>query len=143
MDEDFATRVGNLKRCGARTRAGTACQRRPVAGRKRCRLHGGLSPGAPRGSDNGNYKNGDWTTDAIAERQWLRSLGQSCTANGTTEMTTELRRLPASVPARIPPVRIRLVRPDAYNEQTSPPASEHDIKAWGGAPQCSTWHALS
>ena len=38
------------------------CQRPPVRGRKRCRLHGGLSPGAPRGPKNGNYKTGDWTS---------------------------------------------------------------------------------
>ena len=42
--------------CGAKTRAGAACQSPPVAGRKRCRLHGGLSPGAPRGSRNGNWR---------------------------------------------------------------------------------------
>jgi hypothetical protein len=129
MDEDFATRVSN--RCGAMTRAGAACQRRPVAGRKRCRLHGGLSPGAPRGSKNGNFTNGHWTAEAIAERKWLRSLGQSLTGNGTTKMT-EPRKFPASVPGRdrVPPVRVRLVRPDAYDEQTCPPASEQDIKAW-------------
>ncbi len=64
--------------CGAKTRAGTragtACQSPPVAGRKRCRLHGGLSPGAPGGSRNGNYRRGDWTAEAIEERRWLRSL---------------------------------------------------------------------
>ena len=71
--------------CGARTRAGVPCQRRPVKGRKRCRLHGGLSPGAPRGSKNGNFKTGDWTAEAIAERKWLRSLVQSFAKNGVTE----------------------------------------------------------
>jgi hypothetical protein len=47
-------------------------------------------------------------------------------------MISELRRFPASVPARdrVPPVRVRLVRPDAYDEQTCPPASEHDTKEW-------------
>ena len=45
----------------------------------------GLSPGAPRGAKNGNFKNGDWTADAIEERRWLRSLVQSFTKNGTTE----------------------------------------------------------
>jgi hypothetical protein len=60
--------------CGAKTRAGSPCRRRPVAGRKRCRLHGGLSPGAPRGSRNGRYRNGEWTAEAIEERKWLRSL---------------------------------------------------------------------
>ena len=32
-------------RCGARTRRGTACQKPPLRGKKRCRLHGGLSSG--------------------------------------------------------------------------------------------------
>ena len=59
--------------CGAKTKEGP-CLRRPVHGRKRCRLHGGLSPGAPRGSQNGKYKNGEWTAEAIEERRWLRSL---------------------------------------------------------------------
>jgi hypothetical protein len=52
--------------------------------RKRCRLHGGLSPGAPRGAKNGNYKNGDWTAEATRERQWLRSLVQSFAKTETT-----------------------------------------------------------
>jgi hypothetical protein len=32
-------------RCGAKTRAGAPCLMRPVAGKRRCRLHGGLSTG--------------------------------------------------------------------------------------------------
>ena len=31
--------------CLAKTRQGTACQKPPMKGKKRCRLHGGLSPG--------------------------------------------------------------------------------------------------
>src|SRR5271169_773659 len=81
MKLDFATRPRESEwtssTCGAQTRIGSACRRPPVVGRKRCRLHGGLSPGAPRGLKNGNFKTGDWTTDAIAEREWLRSLVQS------------------------------------------------------------------
>jgi hypothetical protein len=53
-----------------------------VRSRSRCRLHGGLSPGAPRGSKNGNFKNGDWTAEAIKERQWLRSLVRSFAKSG-------------------------------------------------------------
>ena len=49
----------------------------PVTKRSGCRLHGGLSPGAPRGPKNGNYKNGDWTIEVLEERKWLRSLVQS------------------------------------------------------------------
>ena len=44
---------------------------------KQCRLHGGLSPGAPRGTKNGNFRNGNWTAEAIGERKWLRSLVQA------------------------------------------------------------------
>ena len=58
-------------RCGARTPSGIPCQRRAIRGRKRCRLHGGLSPGAPRGEENGNFKTGNWTIEAIEERQWF------------------------------------------------------------------------
>jgi hypothetical protein len=72
-------------KCGARTRAGTPCQRSAIRGRTRCRLHGGLSPGAPRGAKNGNFRNGDWTSEAIKERKWLRSLVRSFAKTGTTE----------------------------------------------------------
>ena len=85
MDQRVETRLKNLRRaarCGAKTRAGAPCQRPAIRGRRRCRLHGGLSPGAPRGSRNGNYKTGDWTADAIEERRWLRSLVQSFAKNG-------------------------------------------------------------
>ena len=86
--KNYATRPGDLKkqpRCGARTRAGAPCQRPAIRGRKRCRLDGGLSPGAPRGPKNGNFKTGDWTSEAINERKWLRSLVQSFAKSGTTE----------------------------------------------------------
>jgi glucans biosynthesis protein len=71
------SRACHVTCCGAKTRAGTPCQSQPVQGRKRCRLHGGLSPGAPRGSRNGNYTNGDWTKEALEERRWVRDLVRS------------------------------------------------------------------
>lgn len=77
MDQKVEARLRNLRhapRCGARTRAGAPCQRPAMRGRKRCRLHGGLSPGAPRGPQNGNFKDGSWTTAAREEHRWLRSL---------------------------------------------------------------------
>jgi len=33
------------QRCCAKTRKGTACQKPPIKGKTRCRLHGGLSTG--------------------------------------------------------------------------------------------------
>ena len=52
-----------LQSCGARTRRGTACQKPPLAGKTRCRLHGGLSTG-PRTAEGkarnvaAHYKHG-------------------------------------------------------------------------------------
>ena len=37
-------------------------------------LHGGRSTGAPKGRANGNYISGDFTAEAVEERQWLRSV---------------------------------------------------------------------
>jgi hypothetical protein len=86
MKEDETSLGGRrAPKCGARTRAGTPCQRPAIRGLRRCRLHGGLSPGAPRGAKNGNFRNGDWTAEAIEERKWLRSLVQSFAKTGTTE----------------------------------------------------------
>jgi predicted DNA-binding transcriptional regulator AlpA len=87
MHQSIETRLGNLRRalrCGAKTRAGAPCQSPAVHGRSRCRMHGGLNPGAPRGARNGNFKDGTWTTEAIEERRWLRSLVQSFAKPVTT-----------------------------------------------------------
>jgi hypothetical protein len=77
MNQETVERLANLRnarRCGARTRAGTPCRCPAIRGRSRCRLHGGLSPGAPRGVQNGNYIDGYFTAEAIGERRWARSL---------------------------------------------------------------------
>ena len=66
--------LGSAPRCGARTRTEAPCRCPALRGRRRCRLHGGLSPGAPKGRGNGNYRSGTWTAEAIEERKWLRSL---------------------------------------------------------------------
>jgi hypothetical protein len=43
-------------------------------------MHGGRSPGAPKGERNGNYKTGRFTCEAIAQRRqlnaWIRMMGQ-------------------------------------------------------------------
>jgi hypothetical protein len=66
--------IRTAQRCGARTRAGGACQCPAIRGRNRCRLHGGRSTGAPKGRANGNFVRGEFTAEAIHERQWLRSV---------------------------------------------------------------------
>lgn len=77
MNQVVADKLANLNaapRCGARNRAGTPCQCPAMRDRKRCRLHGGKSTGAPRGTANGNYTDGHWTSEAQAERKLVRHL---------------------------------------------------------------------
>jgi hypothetical protein len=68
------THLRAADRCGAKTRTGGTCQCPAIRGRARCRIHGGLSTGAPKGAKNGNYVDGTFTTEAIEERRWIRSM---------------------------------------------------------------------
>ena len=67
--------------CGARTRAGGSCRRRPVHGRRRCNLHGGKSRA---GFAHPNYKHGRYSKYGLErikarararEAAWARDLG--------------------------------------------------------------------
>ena len=61
-------------RCGAKTRASSACRSPAVHGKKRCRMHGGAQgAGAPRANRNAR-KHGLFTSDAIAERRRIQAL---------------------------------------------------------------------
>jgi hypothetical protein len=62
-------------RCGARTRSESSCQS-PAMPNGRCRMHGGLSPGAPRGNRNA-LKEGRYTAEAITRRREVASLLRS------------------------------------------------------------------
>jgi hypothetical protein len=58
------------RRCGARAkRSGNPCQS-PAMKNGRCRMHGGKSPGAPRGNANA-LKHGRYTAAAIEARRGL------------------------------------------------------------------------
>jgi hypothetical protein len=62
------------QRCGAKSRSGKPCRSPAVAGKKRCRMHGGApGSGAPRGNKNA-LKHGRYTREAIQERRLLRAL---------------------------------------------------------------------
>jgi hypothetical protein len=61
-------------RCGARTRSGAPCRSPAVAGKKRCRMHGGAKgSGAPRGNTNA-LTHGAYTRGALQRRAQMRSL---------------------------------------------------------------------
>jgi hypothetical protein len=59
-------------RCLARTRRGTPCKS-PAMANGRCRMHGGMSPGAPKGNKNA-LKHGFYSADAIANRLKVGAL---------------------------------------------------------------------
>ena len=59
-------------KCLARTRSGQPCQA-PAMPNGRCRLHGGMSPGAPKGNKNA-FKHGRYTAEAIASRREIARL---------------------------------------------------------------------
>ncbi len=61
-------------RCSATSkRTGKACQAPAVRGWTVCRFHG-AGGGAPKGAQNGNYKHGFYTNEAIEERRALSAL---------------------------------------------------------------------
>ena len=53
---------GRQARCGARTRAGGSCLARVVAGRRRCRLHGGAATGPRTAEGRARSRNGRKST---------------------------------------------------------------------------------
>jgi len=48
----------------------------------RCRMHGGMSPGAPKGNKNA-LKHGRYTNEAIAERRKISELMKAIKAFGS------------------------------------------------------------
>lgn len=86
-NEPHAKRRGRLSnanpqgapRCGARTRKGTPCGCPAVIGKKRCRMHGGLSTG-PRTaaglarSKQARWKHGGFSAEARQEAAHFREL---------------------------------------------------------------------
>ena len=67
------------ERCGAKTRANVPCPNPSMAGRSRCRMHGGKG-GAPSGKRNGNYRTGNFTREAIATRKSRATIRRAETA---------------------------------------------------------------
>ena len=61
-------------RCGAKTRKGTPCQAPAVAGKARCRMHGGAKgSGAPVGNQNA-LKHGAYTRESLEFQKHVREL---------------------------------------------------------------------
>ncbi|WP_395000409.1 HGGxSTG domain-containing protein [Sphingomonas sp.] len=64
----------NAPLCQARNRAGASCRCPAVRGKRVCRVHGGLSPGAPIGERNGQWRHGGWSNETVALRREVSAL---------------------------------------------------------------------
>ena len=74
--------VQTLIRCGAKTRSGAPCAKFPIEGKRRCRLHGGLSTGpktvagraaiSAANTKHGRYKN--WREKQAKEPYYRREI---------------------------------------------------------------------
>src|SRR3546814_20293177 len=64
--EKARTQFSTGPRCQERTRSGQSCRSVAVKGKRVCRMHGGLSPGAQTGERTGDYHHGHETKEAIA-----------------------------------------------------------------------------
>nr|WP_276578464.1 MULTISPECIES: HGGxSTG domain-containing protein [unclassified Bradyrhizobium] len=76
----------NAPRCGAKTksRSGKPCQS-PGMLNGRCRMHGGLSPGAPKGNQHA-FKHGRYSARSIAERRQSAALIRAIRAGRFSEV---------------------------------------------------------
>ena len=61
-------------RCGARTRAGSACQSPAVSGKRRCRMHGGAEGSGARAGNRNALKHGRYSLETIEFRRRMREL---------------------------------------------------------------------
>ncbi|WP_435200541.1 HGGxSTG domain-containing protein [Qipengyuania sp. 902] len=66
-------RLASAPRCLAQTRKGTECQSPAVNGKKRCRMHGGTNPGAPKGNKNA-WKHGARSAEASVMAKLIEQL---------------------------------------------------------------------
>lgn len=72
MERDILAAV---PRCLAMTRKGTACQSPAVKGRKRCRMHGGTNPGAPKGNQNAR-KHGGYSAKTLEAVRYVKAMAR-------------------------------------------------------------------
>src|SRR4051812_35047406 len=80
------------------------------------------------------YRRGDWTTEAIEERRWLRSLRPGVCENRDRSMNKKLSANAASVASgKVPaPVKVRLKRVNC--DQAIPYPPDGQTREW--------WHRL-
>jgi uncharacterized protein YjcR len=74
-----AKQIAHAPQPAMRRRSGNPCQS-PAMPNGRCRMHGGPSPGAPKGNKNA-YKHGHYSAEEIARRREIAALVRSMKAS--------------------------------------------------------------
>ena len=77
------TEQNDIKLCLAKTKSGVPCQKHPIAGRTRCRLHGGLSTG-PRTPEG---------KAACVAAHWKHGRRSKAYVEARKQIWAELRRI--------------------------------------------------
>ena len=83
MIETNNFKANDIRLCLAKTRSGAPCQKHPIAGRTRCRLHGGLSTG-PRTPEG---------KAACVAAHWKHGRRSKAFVEARKQVWTELRRV--------------------------------------------------
>ena len=125
--------------CGARTRAGGLCRRPKLAGRSRCRLHGGApGSGAPAGKRNGRYTEGEHTREAKAKRRWVRQIVRAALTGDAMPFNTPVPVAPAAhesdvpAPAPKPQVATQVIQ-SPFGAYRTPGPLDTSPEAWAAA----------
>ena len=67
-------RMNGAPRCRARTRRGSPCRSPALAGKRRCRMHGGAAGSGAREGNRNALKHGLRSAEALALRRRVRVL---------------------------------------------------------------------
>ena len=65
-------------KCLAKTRHGTLCQKSPVQGKKRCRMHGGAKGSGAKIGNKNALKHGHSTQEVKAHKREVKMLMKQC-----------------------------------------------------------------
>jgi len=92
-------------RCVAHSkRSGLPCRQPAMTGKRVCRLHGGKSPGAPRGKAHGRYIHGMRTIEVKAQFAWLNLAVKRFRLLKRYTDDIRLGRTPMPFPPRVGPI---------------------------------------
>lgn len=77
-DATAVARMLDSPRCGARTRSGAACRAPAVAGKARCRKHGGAAGSGGQAGNRHALKDGYYSGEEKAQRRRIMDIVREC-----------------------------------------------------------------